>query len=884
MLVSSPQIIMRLVWALSLLVLSVYEGLAQPTALELVEAMLLETQTDTMAIRQVTADARQHMQRLRAQVQAQVTLRTQEQQDFDRLKTLVAKYGSSTHVAQRLQVALTRLQRERARHREAQVTAWEAQGQKLDEAALALDERLYAFDRQTDAHLVTLRRELAAVAPTLQEAHIARVQQALETQHAALRQQESEIATQTRVLTDLMTLHRERKRLLDDSYGFLLVKTFWLPDSQPLSAALMRQALAGAAATAGRLRSLAHTELARLQTGFSAGIVLWGLLPVVFLFLPWAASRIRQRLRAQVSASLALDADRETFGSKIAAAALMVLQTTIWPFYIAFVVWMWPQVLPGHPEQPELQRALITGGQWLAFLLWLDLLGQAIVRRDGWGERYWGLSPELSQVIRRTIAVGCMAALVLMVPRHILLTAPGVPEVATQSLTLARLCFMVFQVVLLALLAFTCWRGAPVMRVVLAESQQRGGKLWRHWPLIHTVVLAGLAGMLILDVQGYRYTARSLWLASVQALLTVLGLLLVHAAVTVLIQRLIRQRQQLDDDEAPLDPTQPGRVTLLQQGLQFAKLMLTLIGVLVVQHLFGFDAELSSVLNAVKLLTVSSAASAAPLWLTLGDVTKALLILAGMLLVTRNLPCLCEVCLFPHVPWDAGFRYAFLTLSRYLVVLVALWGSLTILHMNWSSIQWILAAASVGLGFGLQEIVSNFISGLILLVERPIRIGDIVTVGGESGTVTRITIRATFLQNRANQIVIVPNKAFITGQVTNSVLADAAMRIVVPIGVAYGSDLELVKHLLSEAAENHPRVQETERPVLVHFRGFGDSSLDWELRFFVPAPGNRLGTIHDILIEIDRTFREHGIEIPFPQRDVHVRTGETALAAPVQEK
>ncbi len=78
--------------------------------------------------------------------------------------------------------------------------------------------------------------------------------------------------------------------------------------------------------------------------------------------------------------------------SKIAAAALMVLQTTIWPFYIALVVWMWPQLLPGHPEQPELQRALITGGQWLAFLLWLDLLGQAIVRRDGWGERYWGLS------------------------------------------------------------------------------------------------------------------------------------------------------------------------------------------------------------------------------------------------------------------------------------------------------------------------------------------------------------------------------------------------------------------------------------------------------------------------------------------------------------
>ncbi len=159
----------------------------------------------------------------------------------------------------------------------------------------------------------------------------------------------------------------------------------------------------------------------------------------------------------------------------------------------------------------------------------------------------------------------------------------------------------------------------------------------------------------------------------------------------------------------------------------------------------------------------------------------------------------------------------------------------------------------------LQEIVSNFISGLILLIERPVSVGDIVTVGSESGTVTRITIRATFLQNRANQIVIVPNKSFITSEVTNAIIDDPATRIVVPVGVAYGSDLELVKEQLLEAASSHPVVEETGRPVLVHFRGFGDSSLDWELRFFVPAPGRRLGVTHDILLDIDRRFREHGI-------------------------
>ncbi len=129
--------------------------------------------------------------------------------------------------------------------------------------------------------------------------------------------------------------------------------------------------------------------------------------------------------------------------------------------------------------------------------------------------------------------------------------------------------------------------------------------------------------------------------------------------------------------------------------------------------------------------------------------------------------------------------------------------------------------------------------------------------------------------------MIVPNKDFITSGVTNAVLEDPAIRIVIPVGVAYGSDLELVKTLIMEAAANHPVVQELDRPVLVHFRGFGESPLDWELRFFVPVPGRRLGVTHDILLEIDRLFREHGIEIPFPQRDVHVQMAEAPLLAPL---
>ncbi|MEE8305229.1 MAG: mechanosensitive ion channel domain-containing protein [Candidatus Tectomicrobia bacterium] len=881
--ISTRQIMLGLITTLSLVSSVGYVSLAQPEVPEPLVTLLQDIESKTHATQKATTQTQQALRDLSAQLQTLQARQEQEQQDFHRLRTLIDTYGRSAHIAQRLHVARTRLKHERARHRETQVTTWESQVQALAETALQLDENLYRFEDQSAARLDRLQTQLSALPVAQQDVHLAAVRQAIASQQAAWRDHAQVVAAQTRTLTELITQHRERQDGLNERYRFLLAKTFWMRDSPPVDGALIREAFAGVTVTATRLRLLLQSEWARLKSGFSGSFTLWILLVAAFVLLPWLASRARRYLRTQVEAAIARDIAHDHFGAKMVAVLLMILQTLIWPLYIALIAWVWPSFLPGFPEQPTLHRALVSGLQWLAFLLWLDLLAQAITRRSGWGEHYLRLPREPGQIIRRTVSIGCLAALLLMIPRYILLAAPGVPDMkmAEQSLMLARLCFLVFQVVFLVLMGISCRRGSPVIGMLLSGSQAQNGGLWRAWPLIHGVLVLGLAAVLVLDVQGFCYASRSLWLVTVWALVTILALLVIYGVLSALIQYLIRQQQQREDEEDVPDPTQPGRIAVLQQGHRFAGLMLILIGVIIIQHLYGFDTELFSVVNTVQLLNISSDA-AAPVWLTLGDVLKALLILMGMFLVTRNTPCLCEVCLFPHVSWDGGFRYAFRTLLRYAVILFGIWWSLTVLHMNWSSIQWVLAAASVGLGFGLQEIVSNFISGLILLVERPISVGDIVTVGSESGTVTRITIRATFLLNRANQVVIVPNKAFITSEVTNAVRDDPAMRIVVPVGVAYGSDLELVKTLILEAASNHVVVQELGRPVLVHFRGFGDSSLDWELRFFVPAPGNRLGVTHDILLEIDRRFREHGIEIPFPQRDVHVQMSETRLPTPAQ--
>ncbi|PON17729.1 hypothetical protein C2W62_11750 [Candidatus Entotheonella serta] len=266
-----------------------------------------------------------------------------------------------------------------------------------------------------------------------------------------------------------------------------------------------------------------------------------------------------------------------------------------------------------------------------------------------------------------------MAAFLLILSRYVLLAAPGEADIAPQSLLLARLCFLIFQAIFLILIGISCRRQSPLIGLILNVSRTQNGGLWRAWPFIYGVIVLGLAGVLVLDVLGFCYAADTIWLITVWSLVTILVLLAAYGAISALIQYFIRQQQRLvDEEEVVPDPTQPGRIAVLEQGQRFAGLMLVLIGVFIIQRLYGFDTELFNVVNTVQLLNISSDV-ATPIWITLGDVFKALFILAGMLLITRNTPCLCEVCLFPHVSWDAGFRYAFLTLLRYAVILFALW-------------------------------------------------------------------------------------------------------------------------------------------------------------------------------------------------------------------
>ena len=839
------------------------------------EALLLAARLETVEIRKATAQYRQQLNHIGDRVLIQEKFNSQEKQDLDRLVSLVERYAGGERVAQRLQLAFARLRRERTRFHGEQIRELEGQLQRLTEQALDLDERLYEFDRVAELRIGEMRVRLGIVSRPEYDAQVARAYHALEEQKQALREQQQSLALLMQELNKLINLYRERKRLLDDSYRFILAKMFGFRDSQLISWRVLHLAADGAVHTADRLRTFVHSELSNVVAGLVRSTRFWLLLPLLFVGLPWVAYRTRQQFRAWARVYVAEEVEHQSLLRKAVSASLMLIQTSIWPTYIAVFVWAWPQILPGGAHQPEFERPLIVGLHLAALLLWLGLLGHAIFRRDGWGQQVAGLQPQLCTFLRRTILLAWLAALVLLVPRHILLTETSESEFIRENLALARLMFMAFQVVLFVLIGITCRRGSRLMQAVLIHSQRRNGLLWRNWPLVHVAILAGIGAVIALDAQGYRYAARSLWLRTAESLLVVLVLMALNALVNVIIDRLARQWQRPGD--RPVDPAQPSRWSLMQQGRQFVHFILVLIGFVVIQHLYGLDQDVLGALDAVHLFTIGKDAAGQALWLTLGDVMVVLLIFTGIGILMRNLPGLYEVLLFPRVRWEAGFRYAFLTLSRYTLVLIALWWSLALLHLRWSNIQWILAAASVGLGFGLQEIVSNFVSGLILLIERPISVGDFVAVGGQEGTITRITIRATTIQNLDNQTVIIPNKAFIAGQVTNWTLGDSYIRVIATVGVAYGSDMELVKRLLTEVVVKHPRVLRYPSPQVL-FRSFGESSLDWEVWFFVPSPRDRFAITNDVLLQIDHAFRENGVHIPFPQRDLHVRTTDAAVA------
>lgn len=477
---------------------------------------------------------------------------------------------------------------------------------------------------------------------------------------------------------------------------------------------------------------------------------------------------------------------------------------------------------------------------------------------------------------------------------------------------LERLLFIVGMLILAAFFRRTLKPFGGVMQEYVAYHQNewvdRFKHVWYYAGLLLPVALAVLAFV------GFDYTARQLaWRLHSTGLL-ILGLVLLNGLMMrlLLVRRrklsfeLARERRKAaaeaassegsvaEDGSGNLTPadlvgseeaTDLARISTQSRQILSASILTAFLG--------GLWLIWNDVLPALKFLDNW------PVWfvsvtknvpgmgnvpvsepVTIGHLLLAVLLGILFIVAAKNVPGLLEITLLERLPLDRSSRYAITMLASYAIILIGIIVCFGTLGIGWSKVQWLATALTFGLAFGLQEVFANFVAGLIILFERPLRVGDVVTIDGVSGVVSQIRIRATTIRNWDRQEFIVPNKEFITGKLLNWTLTDQVNRIVVTTGVAYGSDAELVRHLILEVAVQHPQVMTDPGPN-VTFDAFGDSTLNFTLRCYLPNMDHRLSTVNELHTTIYRVLEEHNIEIAFPQQDIHIRSvpGELALAA-----
>ncbi|MCA9204567.1 MAG: mechanosensitive ion channel, partial [Planctomycetales bacterium] len=657
--------------------------------------------------------------------------------------------------------------------------------------------------------------------------------------------------------------------------NFIAERVFWIRSASPLSLADV-----GPGLDAGRWL-LSRDNWWRLGGELLADMrrnpPWWGgvllLTIVLFVFQREARRRISQ---------LGAEAERgsNTRFVLTARAAIVTLYIAIpWSTVVMFVAWrLWQSYTSW-----EFVRAFARGtAAMTGVYLPLEVLRQA-ARAHGLAESHFEWSPNVVRALR----VNLRRTIFLAVPLVFVAAAlEGQSLEPLWSASLGRVAF-------LGVMAIAGWLLHLVFRPhgrVMQELIVRRADGWLdrlRW-LWYLLMLAGPIALAVAALAGYYYTAQALSLRLLVTVYFLIAVLLLRGLLMrwVLISRRRLAMHQLRERRTALSQlpaTSDGEGASLAAVDEPIVDLATLSGqtrqlidaVIVTAMLLCAWLIWADVLPALLIL------KSIPVWpgateLSLADVMFAAAVGVVTWVAAKNLPGLLELSVLKYLPLDAGARYASNTLARYAILCVGIVAISNILAVDWDRLQWLLAALGVGLGFGLQEIFANFVCGLILLFERPIRVGDIITLDDVTGTVTRIRMRATTITNWDRKELIVPNKELITGRLLNWTLSNQVNRLTIEVGIAYGSDTALAHRLLLKVADEN-RLVLKEPPPIATFEGFGDSTLNFTLRCFLPDLENRLTAIHELHTEIDQAFREAEIEIAFPQRDLHIRSMPTRI-------
>ncbi|MGB7329031.1 MAG: mechanosensitive ion channel domain-containing protein [Rubripirellula sp.] len=582
----------------------------------------------------------------------------------------------------------------------------------------------------------------------------------------------------------------------------------------------------------------------------------------------------------------------------------------IWPLACYFIGWRL-----SHTSGESDFTSAIGQGLKATAIIWASIeLIRQVTRPKGVGESHFRWPVKVTNALRREGKLSSVFVLPTVFITATLVSGDGVHERGDVQ----RLAFM-FGMAVLAFGVFRLLRPVGVLRDHFAANPNGiASKIKYLFPLAGISLPMSLA---LLAAAGYFYTAQALFWRLFATCVFVATLVVMRS---VLYRMLLLRRRHLSMEQSReraaiaksagdaggdaqtvagivTDNKQADISTHSQQSrnlISTAMIAASLIGMWMIwigvlpalsmignYPLWGNSNVVASVETAAPTMSPmtsvaeTTSASDPPIisdetnasQVTLSDLALAILIIVVTGVMFRNGPGLLEISVLQQLPFEASVRYAITTLASYVIIMVGTIAACSTIGLQWSQIQWLATALTFGLAFGLQEMFANFVAGLIILLERPIRVGDIVTVDDVTGVVSRIRIRATSITNWDRKEYVVPNKEFITGRLLNWTLSDKVNRIVVEVGLAYGSDTELARELLLKAANDHPLVLKDPASV-ASFEGFGDNSLNLLLRAFLPTLDNRLQVITELHTAINVAFREAGLEIAFPQRDLHIRT------------
>lgn len=782
--------------------------------------------------------------------------------EFTRSKERIGDLGLSEAIGQQLRQQeellpnLGVLERQIALHRKLKAEAT----YKLYEL---YDQRSTVADSELDDQVEQI---LTQVEPEKREEVAGEVKELIQSERTILSSIIDNYEAYSRQLIDIVAVESNLTQTTRDYAEFITKNVTWirscsiptLDDIQPAFGALTWS-----------LRpenwwEVVNTFQQRMQNSpITGGVFLMGVCILIFL---------QQRLRIYLK-SLGEAAEKRTcteFSLSLKAAVCTFLLAIPWPALLWFLGWWLDKPL----TDSEFVRSIGPNLKSTAYGLFILELIRQVCRTRGLAESHFEIPGSCVRQLRWNTRLLLWVGL----PLAFWLTGLEIQrEHKLFSSTLGR----AFFVVVMMVFAWSAYRvlmakGSPCRQVLTSNSQKKHWNVAKIWiPLVFCLPIA----LAVLAIVGYYYTAQRLSIRMLHMIAMMLVLLVLGGLTKrwILMNRRRLAREQArqkraaeaasaeGDEQAPLPPELIEETVdfaaLGQQTNRLVKTVLIVVGI-------GLSCFIwKEMLPALSLIGEQTIPGFALQW---GQLIKFVLVCAVTYVAVSNVPALLEFAVLQHLPIDSGLRYAITSICRYTLLAMGIYLAYDALGFDSTSIQWLVAAMGVGLGFGLQEIFANFVSGIILLFERPVRVGDIITFGDKTGVVNRIRMRATTITDWDRKEYVVPNKDLVTERLLNWTLSDQTNRIVIPVGVAYGSDTDLACQLLLEVAAEHPLILDDPTPMAT-FEGFGDSTLNLILRSYLPNLEKRLHTIHDLHTMIDRKFKEAGLEIAFPQLDLHVR-------------